>query len=185
MNPSRSLPRRFFWIALIVPMIILLALPIKPLLTLTMGKQITLLTEPVDPRDLLYGDYVQLHLAIEHVEATRLTPEVLSALKNPNRSDGVPVYVILEPQGSAYGIKQVTMEKPTTNVYLSGVIAPYLFERPDRSSPTYQINYQLDRYYVEEKTGIQLEKWARQGLLTAYLKVKDGYGILVDLKKHP
>jgi uncharacterized membrane-anchored protein len=183
MKRPRSLPSRAFWITLLIPMIILLAMPIKPLLTLTMGKQITLLTDPLDPRDPFFGDYVQLRLAIEQVEEKRLAPEVLTAIKDPNRSEGIPVHVILEPQGSAYGVKQVTMEKPTTDLYLNGIIDPYVYHQADPSKPTYWIDYQLDRYYVEEKTGVQLEEWARQGQLTAYLKVKDGYGILIDLKK--
>ena len=49
-----------FIVALTVPLLLLIGLTVKPLWTLTYGDDIALLTVPVDPRDLLYGDYVTL-----------------------------------------------------------------------------------------------------------------------------
>ena len=54
-------------LAALLPLLILLALPLKPFLISFLGQEVTLAVRPVDPRDLFRGDYVALSFEIETV----------------------------------------------------------------------------------------------------------------------
>ena len=64
-----------FVLAALPPLLILLALPLKPLLISALGTEVTLAVRPVDPRDLFRGDYVALSFEIESVPVALFQPE--------------------------------------------------------------------------------------------------------------
>ncbi|SDX20672.1 GDYXXLXY domain-containing protein [Paenibacillus sp. CF384] len=127
---------------------------------LWVGKEITLRTVPVDPRDQLYGDYVQLNYAINNA--------AWSDWKDGDKAkQGDTIYVLLAQDGDAstYEIKGVYDRKPprgTGEVALKGRVQY-------TTDDTLRITYGLEQYYVEENTGKELEQ--RAGKLIVHVKV--------------
>ena len=60
--------KRFKYLAAsLLPVMILLALPLRPACVSRFGAEVTLAVRPVDPRDLFRGDYVALSFEAESV----------------------------------------------------------------------------------------------------------------------
>jgi uncharacterized membrane-anchored protein len=129
------------------------------------GKEIRIQTVPIDPTDLLYGDYVILNYEISRLDR--------SLWKGP--SDHVPkqgesVYVILKPGTGTKGIYEVVsindnkLAVQKDEVILKGRVT---------YSDDMHINmkYGLEKYYVPQNTGKELEKQAGKGSLAAKVKV--------------
>jgi uncharacterized membrane-anchored protein len=95
------------------------------------GKTYLLRAEPLDPRDLLSGDYVALQYTISTL------PDRF-AISGSN----MPTYVTLRPAGTVWEIRDVHEALPTGDV-------PYLKGRACGS----QISYGIERYYVPEGKG--------------------------------
>lgn len=98
------------------------------------GKTYLLRAEPLDPRDLLSGDYVALQYTISTL------PD-----KSPISAFNMPIYVTLQPAGTVWEIGDVNEAPPTGGV-------PYLKGRVLGS----QISYGIERYYVPEGKGKQV-----------------------------
>lgn len=140
------------------------------------GRTVLIETVPHDPRSLFYGDYVDLNLAISHVDRKKVDPAL--ARHKPNVfSQNLPVYVSLVPKGRIYTVQRVSLHKPTQGLFLKGSTDPY-----DQEGE-YVITYPMQKFYVQERTGQQLEHWAEQGRLLVQLKVYDGYAIITGVKK--
>lgn len=169
-----------FIIVLAVPLIILLGLTVKPLWTLTFGEEISLLTVPVDPRDLFYGDYVTLRYEIEEVQKDKLTEDLLQKLENDTSYKAVKVYGKLIQKDQVFILEELTDKKPAGSPYLTGQMYgyPYLNEN---NTMIFNVDFKLDRFFVPENTGMELEKLSRQGQLVAHIKVKNGYALLRDI----
>ena len=169
-----------FIIVLAVPLIILLGLTVKPLWTLTFGEEISLLTVPVDPRDLFYGDYVTLRYEIEEVQKDKLTEDLLQKLENDTSYKAVKVYGKLIQKDQVFILEELTDKKPAGSPYLTGQMYgyPYLNEN---NTMIFNVDFKLDRFFVPENTGMELEELSRQGQLVAHIKVKNGYALLRDI----
>jgi uncharacterized membrane-anchored protein len=125
-------------------------------------------TRPVDPRDMLRGDYVILSYDISTVPLDLFQP-------TPQRDpmDGNEVFVVLEKKGTFHRAVRASMSWPEVQ---AGQVV--IRGRVDRNwSPNViRINYGLERYYVSEGTGNP------RGKLTADATVsKDGRPILKQL----
>ena len=81
--------RNKFILALIVPLFILVGLLYKPILAYVFGETITVKTVPVDPRDLLYGDYVNLQLDINTVGKEKLSKELRETFSSEKQENGI------------------------------------------------------------------------------------------------
>lgn len=115
------------------------------------GKEVRLETEPVDPRDLIYGDYVILNYDISILSASLWK----GSGKVPEQ--GSTVYVVMKPESSEndpiYTAVGVYGEKPgieNDEVILRGRL-DYSYDQEIR------INYGIEKYYVPENTGKELE----------------------------
>lgn len=185
---SENRPIKWFIIAVLVPVIILLSLLIKPLQTTFLGEDIQLATVPIDPRDLFYGDYVILNLEIETVPAQLLDEELYEQISDSNYyGDMIPVFVSLEKNDeNLYEVKNVSKEKPN-DLYIKGKMYPYIHENHpwDEESSIddeyVMIDYGIDRFYVEEGTGLELEKLSQKGEIVVFAKVYNGYVILENI----
>ncbi|SHI35870.1 Uncharacterized membrane-anchored protein [Hymenobacter daecheongensis DSM 21074] len=116
--------------------------------TTAWGRTITLRTAPVDPRDLLYGDYVRLHYTISQL------PRRLWRETNREARPNEPVYVVLQPAHGAYEALGVYASKPAIEprqAVLRGWIT-------NSWRHGLRIRYGLERYYVPEGEGRKLEK---------------------------
>ena len=116
--------------------------------TTAWGRTITLRTTPVDPRDLLYGDYLRLNYTISQLP--------LSLWREAGRPARVnePVYVVLQPDGGAYeAVSVATAEPPVTagQVVLRGWVA-------NSWRHGLRLRYGLERYYVPDGLERKLQK---------------------------
>lgn len=159
---------------------------LKPVSAYLFGERIVLETIPVDPRDLFYGDFVYLNLAISEVPKEDLQKDVQQVLEERENEQytfwgggsSITVYTILEKQGDTYTAKEISLTKPKSGLYIKGKI-PYYWG--DTSSSTVKVDYGLDRYYVEENTGKQLELAAQEGAIFVAVKVYNGYALFDEL----
>nr|WP_311136642.1 GDYXXLXY domain-containing protein [Hymenobacter cellulosilyticus] len=106
-TPSFFTHRRLIGLAVAAQMLFLLAVAGAGYATTALGRTITLRTTPVDPRDLLYGDYLRLNYSISQV------PPTLWRGPEPPRKHQ-PVYVVLQPRNGAYEATAVYPTEPTT-----------------------------------------------------------------------
>lgn len=120
--------------------------------TAALGRTITLRTRPVDPRDLLYGDYVNLRYQVSELPGRLWRGATL-----PRRHQ--PAYVLLEPQpDGTYEAVAAFPEKPAA----TGNQAVLRGSVQDVWRRGLRLRYGLERYYVPEGQSRQLER--RQSL---------------------
>jgi uncharacterized membrane-anchored protein len=123
------------------------------------GREVTLQTQPVDPRDLLRGDYVVLGYDISQLPAGALagTP---SAERNPI------VFVKLAPDANGlYQAVSVHAEPVTVTapeVLIRGRIAHSCGSTSRAFCDKLQIRYGLESYFVPEGEGKTLEQARNQ-----------------------
>ncbi len=136
------------------------------------GQTITLKTAPVDPRDLFYGDYVTLRYDINRIQLTDLPHDI-----GPS-DQGKTVYVHLQRNVNPwYEPIGVSKEKPANGpnqAVLKGKIEYF-----DESGQTVELVYGLERYYVPENAGRDIEQH-REELTTVEIKVTGGGDALIE-----
>ncbi|NVO32638.1 GDYXXLXY domain-containing protein [Hymenobacter lapidiphilus] len=118
--------------------------------TAALGRIITLQTEPVDPRDLLYGDHLRLRYQISELPGSLWRGPTL-----PRRKDAA--YVLLEPAGNDYTAVGIYPEAPVITgqqVVLRGSVQD-VWRRGLR------LRYGLERYYVPETMTRQMRQRRR------------------------
>ncbi|PZE19487.1 GDYXXLXY domain-containing protein [Paenibacillus xerothermodurans] len=123
------------------------------------GTEIKLETVPVDPRDLLYGDYVTLRYKI-----SELSPALWHG-KGEAPKRGSAVYVALKPVDGLYeaaGVYEAAPRLEAGQVAVKGRVQAAW-------DGGIQVKYGLERYYVPEGTGVELERTA--GDMIAVVKV--------------
>ena len=127
---------------------------------LTRGQLVLLETRPVDPRDLLRGDYVILSYKISAVATNLFTPALTQSLP-----DGQPVFVLLERRGAFHEIARAATEP------LALADGQVLLKGRTRygwsPSPDVRLDYGLERYYVREGTGRPTGKLTVQAAVPA------------------
>ena len=113
---------------------------------LARGIVILLETRPVDPRDLLRGDYVILSYNISDVPLAKFA----EAPKEVR--PGSAVYVVLEPKGQFHELTRASLTQPDVagnEVLLRGKAE----RRWNNGSSSIRVEYNLERYFVREGTG--------------------------------
>jgi uncharacterized membrane-anchored protein len=119
--------------------------------TTALGKQVVLATAPIDPKDLLAGDFVRLRYGISEMPLAQWhgngTPRrrqavfVLLAAGPDSLSTAVGVY----PQAPTPAPNQAVLRGWVTDVYRSSL----------------SLRFNLERYYVPEGSALRLEKAGR------------------------
>lgn len=184
MNSKKS---KVLILALLLPVLVLLALTIKPVLTLQFGETIQLETTPFDPTDLFRGDYVDLFYDMNQIDLSKVKVEGLPSTNTPDDLRGKRIYALLQKssQGSVYEVDKYVMQRPKTGIYLQGMIrnAYYQGMLPGKGQLAINIDYGIDRYFIQENTGAALENMARQGKVLVTLKIYHGYGMVTALEE--
>lgn len=169
---------KLFIISLILPIILLLSMTVKPLMTIYFGETVKLQTVPYDPRDLFYGDYVDLDFEAENIPINLVEDSLRKTLEDNTTSsfpkDDFKVYLILEQNGTTgvHDVTSVSTKKPKSGTYIKGISSPYIYE--DKLT----VSIPIEKYYLAENTGTQLEEASTKGQLIATIKVYNGYSIL-------
>ena len=102
-------------------------------------------TRPVDPRDLLRGDFVTLGYAISQLPLDQFRPP-LTAAPPP----GTLVYVLLEPRGAFHEAVSASLQPPKAGprqIMIRGTA-----EHSWRAESV-RVHYGLEQYFVAEGTG--------------------------------
>jgi len=126
--------------------------------TFIFGKTILVRVVPVDPRDLLRGDYVILSY-----EFSRLQEWEERSSLNEN-TDTWYVNLRLSADGKHWERSYTTFERPTSGTYLAGKL-----------NGRGQLEFGIESYFVQEGEGRKYEAAARQGKLSAEIVV-DRFG---------
>ncbi|MRX73825.1 hypothetical protein GJU40_16910 [Bacillus lacus] len=179
---KKRLPGRLFLLSLFVPVVVLTSMLIKPVTTMVNGEEVTLATIPIDPRDIFYGDYVDLELEINELNASLLTEKLRKQLTNDSFHRDLTVYVSLSKDDNGiYKAVNISEEKPSGS-FVQGKMLPYFIDSSENEQSV-RINYGIDRFYVEEGTGLELEEQAREGQVVVTVRIHDGYGLVTSVKE--
>lgn len=114
-------------------------------LILARGTEIRLAALPVDPRDLLRGDYVVLTYPISQVDGAGA----------PALSRGDVVHVGLRQEGAGWATLPPSAERPPEGLALKGRITA-VEERPG-GGRRYRVAYDIEKFFVPEGRGREIE----------------------------
>jgi len=143
---------------------------------LALGEQVLLETRPIDPRDILRGDYVTLGYEISFIDGEILANALGFVDEGIDYSDyrGREIYVTLQKDERGIGtVKSVSVSRPPDGLYLRGVM--------DRRSG---VVYGIGVYYVPEGTGLEIENRIRdmdEAQILVDVRILRGRPVIKDL----
>lgn len=124
------------------------------------GREVLLKVEPVDPRDFLRGDYVRLGYDIALLPSSLFSNPPTEA----QSAAAEPVLVRLAQQSDGYWrpVSATVGDTPTQpaqadQVDLRGMLNGYLSSNADGLG-TVGVDYGIERYYVPQGEGLEIEK---------------------------
>lgn len=127
------------------------------------GTPILLETRPVDPRDLLRGDYVILNYKISFIATNLFSPPLAGRLEH-----GRTVWVALARRGEFHEIVRASTERFVPGADEVLVQAKSQGWDGGRNSPRdVRVEYGLERFYVREGTGNPRGKLTVQAIVPA------------------
>jgi uncharacterized membrane-anchored protein len=157
--------------------------------------RVMLKTQPVDPRDILRGDFVALRYDFSRPKITLFNREVNSESSEnsidltrladtlEDTKQGTPIFLILETKNTVATLKDFSFTKPTEGLFLKGEVIG-----KDRWK---EIRCGIERFYVPQGKGWEIEDFQRDSEKTVYAEIalnpETGKGIITDLllKKTP
>jgi uncharacterized membrane-anchored protein len=107
-------------------------------------------TVPVDPRDLLRGDFVILSYKISRIPRELFQPPLTA-----NLPPGTRVHVTLTPAGQFHEATAASLTSPTATpgtFVLTGTVEQDPWQASSSGQPV-RLTYGIERYYVAEGTG--------------------------------
>jgi uncharacterized membrane-anchored protein len=133
------------------------------------GAEVLLKTAPVDPRDLLRGDYVTLNYDISRVPASTL----VGGMPKDAGEKRLAVRLQKQPDGF-WTIAESSFDalppKPDTVVVESLPFSYY----PLEGDQSFQVEYGMERFYVPEGAGHDLETARNDGRASVAARVSSG-----------
>lgn len=124
------------------------------------GREIVLKVEPVDPRDLLRGDYVRLGYGISALDAALFS----EADRAAGAVEGEPVHVRLARGADGYWTAvsasfSPSADAPGEQVDIRGTAA---YSRSLADGGQLRVDYGIERFYLPEGEGRAIEKDMRE-----------------------
>ncbi|MGY3032619.1 putative membrane-anchored protein [Bradyrhizobium sp. USDA 4354] len=148
-----------FGVAILIQCLLLILMVADRVQILRDGREVTLQTQPVDPRDLLRGDYVVLRYDISQLPAGALTGKP-SGTRNP------VVFVKLAPNASGLYEAVSVHAEPVAVTAPEILIRGRVLYSCGSTSPIFcdklTIKYGLESYFVPEGEGRTLEQARNQ-----------------------
>lgn len=148
-----------FGAAILLQCVLLVLMVADRMQILREGREVTLQTQPVDPRDLLRGDYVVLRYDISQLPAGALAGKTAET-RNP------VVFVKLAPNANGlYEAVSVAAEPVTVTapeILIRGRVSYSCGSTSRTFCDKLQIKYGLESYFVPEGEGRKLEQARNQ-----------------------
>ena len=149
-------------LAVMFQLLVLVAMMVRPMVTLATGDVLLLRVAPVDPRDLFRGDYVILSYDISRPtrdgssDVTSATWQQLSSLA------GKTIYTRLAPDsdGKHWHANGYQLEPPAEGKFIRGEV-----------SGSGLVRYGIEQYFVEQGQGHQYEQAVGDRRLSAEIAV--------------
>lgn len=141
-------PKRWFWLAVALQVLVLAGMIGMHGYTLKTGKPVMLKTAPVDPWSPLMGQYVTLRYDISMLNEGKVTMEEMPYKR------GETVYVLLQkgdPYWNAVAVSSVKLQAGSDQMVLRGHVE-YSFDQQ------VSIRYGIEQFYVPEGQGPELEQ---------------------------
>ncbi len=163
-------------------MILLLVPTIKPLFIVSFGEEVYLEVNGYDPTDPFRGDFVRLGY-VESVIDKDLFDLSIDTTEYGENMHGKTVYVSLTKVGDYYQVSRVSLDKPN-GIYLKAEFEyfEHSWEENFDTLEAMVVQYNLDRFYVEENTGYDLEMQVQSGNAYSVLRVLNGEAVLIDVR---
>lgn len=117
--------------------------------TLRTGPTATLETEPVDPRDIIRGDFITLGYPIQRVPFDRFEPPLTAPPE-----DGVRIYVELRPEGGFHRLARASFKSFTPapgNLMIRGRASRSW--APAGQGNVVRVAYGIEKFFVPEGKG--------------------------------
>lgn len=118
------------------------------------GTEIRLPVIPVDPRDFFRGDYVVLSYPMSRLKASELAGD-------DDFHYGTPIFVELTQDGEVWKPVAMHRTKPEGVISIRGEMTNFTYEAAGCSEPSctvYSVDYNLEKFFVPEGEGLELEK---------------------------
>jgi uncharacterized membrane-anchored protein len=169
-----------FLLAFIVQAALLSWLVAGRAMLLANGEEVTLAVRPVDPRDLLRGDYVILSYQISTLDQNSLGGD-------RDFMADEPIYVTLAPQGDVWVASAIhkTMPRDAKGPVIRGTVGRVTAAAANCPAPCpqYGVTYGLEKFFVPEGEGRALEQLRNEEKLTADVAIgRDGVSALKRLR---
>lgn len=131
------------------------------------GVEIKLKTEAVDPRDLLRGDYVVLNYPISRLREDQIVGE------RPAHRQEVRFHVRVAPGADGFAVVQEgsVMPLPAKPDTVVLVTEPVVFDPALGKNSTIAVRYGIERFYVPEGEGREIESARNKGAVSVTARV--------------
>ncbi|WP_455271739.1 GDYXXLXY domain-containing protein [Rhizobium herbae] len=134
------------------------------------GVDVVLKTVPIDPRDLLRGDYVILSYDISTIPADKVTGGF------PTEATDAQLSVRLAKQEDGFwGVAEASFGAlaPKEGSVIARSAPFYFYPAPDSPQSALRVDYGIERYYVPEGEGKVLEEARNASALSVTVRVDD------------
>jgi uncharacterized membrane-anchored protein len=132
------------------------------------GREVVLKTEPIDPRDLLRGDYVTLGYSISSFPATEIEGDT-----RRQYDESSPVYVALTKGADGIWVKSRASVAPIPDLMPDEVLirGRALYGFTPKTSDNVRVDYGIERFYVPEGEGTAIESERNEKRINAVIMV--------------
>lgn len=164
--------KRFFLVLLfIIWLLVLFGFFAFKQFTVSTGTKILLETMPIDPRDLLRGDYVVLNYKISRLDTSKIPCD--TNIQSFSRGD--KIYVVLKKDGNAWSAQEIKKRMPAGNpVFIKGTLWGVY-------PPNLHLSYGIESYFVPEGQGRNIETYRGNNLTAEVITDKFGNAVLNKL----
>lgn len=151
-----------FILAIALQVIIIFVIIIFKLSVLTGGTDVLLKIAPVDPQDLLRGDYATFQYDISNIDSYYANSQQIR--------NGDTVYVVLRQSGKYWIVQSVQKNQPTGNdIFIKGGVEsgglesqtdPFSYNRFGGSR--FHVVYGVEQYFIPEGEGRNFSFWNKK-----------------------
>lgn len=166
---NRKLPWWSFAAAFLLQAALLCWMVADRAILLASGTEVRLAVVPIDPRDLLRGDYVVLAYDISQIDPATLEGDKDFAY-------GEPIYVSLRQDGDHWSATAIHHDDPGGEIVLRGKIVGTSAAGSGCIQPcrTYRVEYGLEKFFVPEGEGLALEEMRNARRISVDVAVGSG-----------